>query len=101
MLADINGLATVQQFLSGSSLERFTPEPANGLSSNFRKALRAAKGVVNTVDATLGGITGEMGELLAQQKEMQEQMMKISLVSNVMRTEHETKMAAVRNLRVA
>ena len=100
-MVDLGGLSTVQHFFSSGSLERFIPEPASRMSSGFRKALKAAQGAVSAVDSGLSGITGEMGDLLAQQKELQEQMMKISLVSNIMRTEHETKMATVRNLRVA
>jgi len=101
MAALIDTAATVQQFLSGPTLERFKPEPVSRLGDGFRKALRLAKTAANAVDQGVGGITGEMRDLLNQQREMQEQMLKISLISNVMRTEHETKMAAVRNLRVA
>ena len=39
--------------------------------------------------------------LLSQQQELQLQMMLTSMKSNILRTEHETKMAAVRNMRVA
>ncbi|NLF25280.1 MAG: hypothetical protein GX589_06440 [Deltaproteobacteria bacterium] len=100
-MTGLSGLSAVQRFFKGGGLERFIPEPTSRMGSGFRNALRAAQSAASAVDSSLSGITGEMGELLARQKELQEEMMKISLISNIMRTEHETKMAAVRNLRVA
>ena len=102
MLLDIAsaGLTSVRHFLDTSHLQRFIPEPKNGLSMSFRKALEGAK-ASGTGQNSLEEMPTELNELLAMQLEMQEEMMRVSMISNISRTEHETKMAAVRNMRLA
>ena len=103
MLLDIAGagLASVRHFLDTSHLQRFIPEPKGGLGLSFRKILEGVKAAAGKGEGSLGEMPSELSELLAMQMEMQEQMMRISMISNVSRTEHETKMAAVRNMRLA
>ena len=83
--------------LSGSQLQRIMPEPKSNLAQTL---FSAAKGLVEG-GASLSGIDSKYSSLIEKQMEMQEQMMLVSLVSNVEKTRHETRMAPVRNLRVS
>jgi len=81
-----------------SALTRLIPEPKSSIS---------LKGLVNTVsnaitnDSSTSMLNGEYASLIEKQMEMQEQMMLVSMISNSEKTEHETRMAAVRNIRVS
>lgn len=102
-MSDINGnfaIRVLQPAASASGLGRLIPEPKNRVNFNFGALLKAA-GEVASQAGTLVGIDPEYKALLEQQMEMQQQMMLVSMQSNVMRTEHETQMSVVRNLRVA
>ena len=84
---------------SGAGLAAVMPEPKNGLT--FSKVLGAVKDFALDGAAEASGISDRYSPLLEKQLEMQEQMMLVSLVSNVEKTHHETRMAAVRNIRAA
>ena len=76
---------------------RYLPEPqlGNNILSNIARF--AASSASNGVAAS----SGDFSTLLQYQIEAQKQMMLVSMQSNLSRTEHETKMTPVRNLRVA
>jgi hypothetical protein len=103
MIGDINGvnLGTVQHFMDSSTLRRYIPEPKNSLSLSFRKVLEGLGQVARKAAPMAEGVDTEYADLLAQQMELQKQMLLVSLESNLSRTEHETQMAAVRNMRVS
>ena len=82
-----------------NSLKRIMPEPSS--SYTFKNIVSAIKDVISDVSTPLTGINFEYAELINKQMEMQEQMMLVSMVSNIEKTTHETKMAAVRNIRVS
>lgn len=88
---------------TASQLKRYQPEPKSRVK--FTDVLKqVAHGVKNTVSQATGysvAIDPEYQQFLEKQMEFQEQMMMVSMVSNSERTKHETRMAAVRNLRVA
>ncbi len=71
------------------------PEPKNSNGSTFNNVLSAASGIASSVI----GIDPQYQQLLQTQMHMQEQMQQVSLVSNIERSRHESKMAAVRNVR--
>ena len=83
--------------------QKYSAEPKNKLKfSDYLKS--AAEGVLSKLSSGVTemiGIDPEYQALLEKQMEFQQQMMQVSLFSNLERTRHETKMAAVRNLRVA
>ena len=87
-------------WISSGTLGRFIPEPKSNLRGVFGNVL---KGVVSAASSVVGvsgaGIDSQYTSLLEQQMYMQEQMMKVSLVSNTLKAQHETEMAAVRNIR--
>ncbi len=82
-----------------SPLKRLSPEPRSSFS--LGAVGRTAAGLAAGGAKALTGIDSSYGELLDKQIEMQEQMMLVSLFSNIERTRHETRMAAVRNMRIA
>jgi hypothetical protein len=82
------------------TLGRFISQPRNSLGTSFQRVMDGVSGVVRAT-TQIAGVDGDYAGLLSQQIELQQQMLKVSLVSNVERTRHETSMSAVRNMRVA
>ena len=86
-------------------LTHYLPEPKSSVGGTFQSIVRQVASSVASVGTggmvDLGSLGTDFQELLVQQMEAQRQMMSLSMLSNVERTKHETKMAAVRNLRVA
>lgn len=83
--------------VGGSVLARTLPEPRSSLAQWGRAA-------VNTGMDAIGTLVGSGGEdltqLLNMQIEIQRQMQVVSMISNVAKSQHETEMAPVRNMRV-
>ncbi len=97
---------------AGQVLNRYLAQPSSnvqvrsntsgtGMSQTFQQALGAVAKVASTSIPGLAGVSPEYSSMIQAQVEMQEQMMKVTLITNVERTRHETKMAPVRNTRVA
>lgn len=91
-------ISTLGSYLSSSSnLLRFVPEPKSRVASAF-------SGVMRSVGQTISGgssvsLDPSYQALLEKQIELQEQMQRISMESNIEKTRHESKMSAVRNFR--
>lgn len=96
---------SVQQFMSQgrSNFVRIPPEPESRLGIDFRSILSGVGGIAAT--AATSGIGGSIDpkylSLINKQIEMQEQVQLVSLTSNVEKSRHESKMAAIRNIRSA
>jgi hypothetical protein len=81
---------------------RFAPEPRNSLGSWFT----AAGTAVASTASTLAGVGSSVIDgssittLLNQQIQIQQIMQTVSMASNVARSQHETEMAPIRNMRV-
>lgn len=92
------------QGFSGS-LARFAPAPKFRMSGAFQKVMGAASqvagGAVGAAAGAVGAVDSQYMEMINKQQALQEQMMLVSMISNTAKTEHDTKMAPVRNLRVA
>ncbi|MCB0328774.1 MAG: hypothetical protein KDD70_03900 [Bdellovibrionales bacterium] len=95
----------IQSFLAQgqSGLVRIPPEPKSRLNFDFSSILSSVGGMVGA--AATSGISGAIEPrylaLINKQIEMQEQMQLVSLTSNVEKSRHESKMAAIRNVRTA
>ena len=94
---------SIQSFLNNgtSGLVRMPPQPRNRLGVNFRSIL---SGVATMMGGGAGAaISGTLdptySSLLSQQITMQQQMQLVSLHSNIEKSRHESKMAAIRNVR--
>ena len=73
-----------------SLAQRYAPEPI----ANFASALTGNSN--NLVD-----VSPEYRNLIEQQIQTQAELQQVSLYSNLERSEHETRMAAVRNIRLS
>ena len=92
---------------SKTRLLRFNPEPGFSGSLDFKSVLNSLGGVANSVLRSTTGVSvassidNEYQDIIDKQIELQEQMMLVSMHSNLEKTKHDTRMAPVRNLRVA
>jgi hypothetical protein len=95
----LTGLSGLNSITLGGPLSRSTFEPRG--SSGFGSILKNLIGnVVGRFSSEATGIDPKYSALIEKQLEMQEQMQLVSLYSNIIKSEHETHMAAVRNVRV-
>lgn len=84
-ISDLTG-NVVSAVIGGAA--RYAPEPI----SSFASQLTSSK---NSVD-----IAPEYRELLEKQLQSQQELQQVTLYSNIERSQHESRMAAVRNIRV-
>lgn len=77
---------------------RYIPTPG-GQFANILKGISDV-GQAALGGDVLGGGTAELGELLQAQMETQMRMQSITMASNIEKSSHESKMAAIRNVRV-
>ncbi|MCB0320099.1 MAG: hypothetical protein KDD60_04180 [Bdellovibrionales bacterium] len=92
----------VQSYLTGNSsgLVRIPPEPRSRIGFDFSSILQGISGLASAAIGTqTGGIQPQYLALINKQIEMQEQMQLVSLTSNIEKSRHESRMAAVRNVR--
>ena len=83
-------------------LGEFQPEPETSARIDFTGLLKMAGGLVNTATGgEVPGLDAPYQELINKQIEVQQQMMLMSMSSNIEKSRHETQMAAVRNIRTS
>ena len=85
---------------SAGSFEYIMPEPRSSIGNTFGNVLRSAASVAATATG-FGGFGGGVYALLDQQMQVQREMQTISMISNVERSKHEMRMAAIRNMRTS
>jgi hypothetical protein len=91
------------------NLTRFVPIPNHASKINFNQILNGVGNVATTaLNNAASLMTGGASSIdptyqifLEKQMYFQEQMLQVSLVSNTEKTSHDTKMAAVRNIRAS
>ena len=79
----------------------YYPEPTTTGTGLFQDALSVAKGVAGEIGGVSLDATGNFEALIQAQIQAQMEMQTTSMVSNIERSKHETKMAAIRNVRVS
>jgi len=84
----------------GSSYARYAPEPRSG--GSFWTQARDALSFATSTVANLAAVPGaeQFQSLLQEQMRVQMVMQVVSMESNLLKSRHETEMAAVRNMRV-
>ena len=86
--------------LPASDLRTYSPEPKSRMG-RFTEVL----GGIGSAAARIatGGVSdlGTYQSLIDRQIQMQEEVQRVSIVSNTIKSEHEAKMAAIRNVRSA
>lgn len=98
----------IEQVTSAEAADRYLPQPAVAATGAFQDFIEIARGVVagvfEKIPAVIGevptGATGSFAELINAQLQAQIEMQTTTLVSNIERSKHESKMAAIRNIRV-
>ena len=96
----IPGGVTAALYPISQGLARFIPEPKSRAGSGFQNILSGASNVLSAFGAEVSGLPIDMMALINQQIEIQLQMQTVSMISNLAKSEHETRMAAIRNIRV-
>lgn len=88
--------------VKGSELLRAAPEPSSSLGTWVSSAGTAlASAGVSIADIAVPGINvGSVTDLLNKQIQYQQFMQTVSMASNVARSQHETEMAPIRNMRL-
>ncbi len=94
-----SGMTAAAELLSKT--RAFEPSPSG---SNFSSTLQSvAEGVAGIGSKFIGGVSGnvfgDLRELLNLQMETQARMQSLSMMSNIERSKHEARMAAIRNVR--
>ena len=81
---------------------RYLPEPASSGVGLFRDVMQAVKSLgTSAVGGVQASIGGDYRELLELQIQAQRELQTTTMVSNIEKAKHESKMAALRNIRVA
>jgi len=85
-----------------SAAARYLPEPASTGMGLFKDVMNAVRGAAG---GFIGGVptssTGDFADLIALQIEAQEKMQTTTMLSNIEKSKHESKMSALRNIRVS
>jgi hypothetical protein len=93
----LNGLGLVSD-----QTAKYLPEPAVTGSGLFNDVLNVVSSLGSTA---IGGVpavvNGDFASLLNAQLEASREMQSVSMVSNIEKSKHESKMAAIRNIRVS
>ncbi|MDZ4786367.1 MAG: hypothetical protein SGJ02_09865 [bacterium] len=85
---------------SVTGLMRFIPEPKSSIASTFGTVMRSVAGAVSGESGrSVVSLEPSYQSLLEKQIQLQEQMQIVTMESNIEKTKHESKMAAVRNFR--
>jgi len=83
--------------VGGSVLARALPEPRSSLAQWGEAVVDTG---MDAVGSMLGSNSAELTQLLNMQIQIQREMQIISMASNVSKSQHETEMAPIRNMRV-
>ena len=83
------------------SAASYLPEPSSTGVGLFHDVLDVARTAVGEVGGVSLEATGSFAELIQAQIQAQMEMQTTSLISNLERSKHESKMAAIRNIRLS
>ena len=91
---------TVLSVLQGGAerLIRIIPKPGIDFA-DLGRVVNKISGL--STEARYGTEFSDLAQMLEEQKELQGEMLWINMQSNILRTEHESRMAPARNMRVA
>jgi hypothetical protein len=84
---------------SSSSLLRYPPEPRNTAGSWLKSVTGAVSDAAGSLVGAAGGDLG-LQALIQEQIRVQLQMQVYSAQSNILRSQHETEMTPIRNMRL-
>jgi len=90
---------TLGASIVSSSLGRFIPEPKSSSGLSFGSVLSSLGSAAGGALSSAAGANDFSG-LIQEQIEVQKTMMVVSMESNLLKSDHETRMAVVRNAKV-
>lgn len=85
--------------VGGLGLQRMLPVPRNRVTGTFQNFLNGAKNMFSTAVNLVDGPQTDLLGLINQQVEAQKEMQLVTMISNLERSKHESKMSAIRNMR--
>lgn len=93
-MSGLNGVSTID-------LARMTDviPSRESVMNSFGGALSLARGLMGTSGIETAAIPTELLSLIELQRQMQIEMQSISMISNIEKSRHESKMSAIRNVR--
>ena len=81
---------------------RYVPEPSTTGTGLFADVVKKATDFAGNLAGLQSGLSvGSFEQLIAEQLQVQLEMQQVSMISNIERSRHETKMTPLRNLRVS
>ena len=80
---------------------RYLPEPAATGVGLFRDVMDSVRGVSSDIGGVSTTASGDIGSLIQLQIDAQQEMQAATMISNLEKSKHESKMAAIRNVRVS
>lgn len=83
-----------------ASSSYYLPEPSSTGVGVFSDVVGAVQSIAGEVGGVSLNATGSFAELIQAQLQAQMEMQTTSMVSNIERSKHETKMTPVRNIRL-
>jgi hypothetical protein len=84
---------------SSSALLRYPPEPRNSAGEWIKGITGAVSSAAGSIATGVGGDLG-LQALIQEQIRVQQQMQVYSAQSNILRSQHETEMTPIRNMRL-
>ena len=94
----ITNTSPVNSTLSTQSAEVFPPEPEE--STNNSLVFDISRGFASGLGMTTEFDLGELKGLIEMQMDFQRQMQEVTMLSNIEKSKHESRMAPIRNIRV-
>jgi hypothetical protein len=84
---------------SAAGLLRYPPEPRNTAGTWLKNVTGAVTSAAGSIASGIGGDRG-LQTLIQEQIRVQQQMQVYSAQSNILRSQHETEMTPIRNMRL-
>lgn len=98
---NVSGSGVASLTIGDSNINRFIPEPSNGLGDFFKGIVGGlGSAVTGAIEPALMGIDSQYLPFIEAQIHAQEQLQLVSMYSNIEKSKHESKMVAIRNVRV-
>ncbi|RMG40804.1 MAG: hypothetical protein D6719_09915 [Candidatus Dadabacteria bacterium] len=96
-----SALSAVGGLLNSSRLTKMGPQPQSKVGQVFSRVFQNIRSLAGGVESVTMDISPEYAALIEKQMEMQQQIQNVSMLSNIEKSKHESRMAAIRNIRSA
>ena len=97
----LQGLGAFAMSSIGRQAAKYLPEPATNGIGMFRDIIQGVTGFGADVGGVPDVASGDFADLIHLQIDTQRELQSTTMISNIERSKHESKMSAIRNIRVA